>query len=141
MQTDPGKFEVISQVQVSDVMDNNGVTPSQKKIRSFLGMVLYYQHFIKDCSTQARPLFKLPSEQKTGGTTRRRRMHEKKCSSQVKLSADDWTSECQDVFDNLKSDLSHSVTLAHPDFEEHFILAVDASFDRIGAVLSQLQHA
>lgn len=67
-------------------------------------------------------------------------MHGKKRSGQVKLSADDWTSECQDAFDTLKHDLSHSVTLAHPDFEEPFILAVDASFDGIGAVLSQLQH-
>ena len=31
-----------------------------------------------------------------------------------------------------------SVTLAHPDFNAPFILAVDASFDGIGAVLSQL---
>lgn len=32
----------------------------------------------------------------------------------------------------------HSVTLAHPDFNAPFILAVDASFDGLGAVLSQL---
>lgn len=55
----------------------------------------------------------------------------------MKLSAEDWTTECQDVFD--KHDLSHSVTLAHPDFGKPFILAVDALFDGIGAVLSQLQ--
>lgn len=47
MQTDPGKVEAINKVQVSDLMDSDGVTPSQKKIRSFLAMVLYYQHFIK----------------------------------------------------------------------------------------------
>ncbi len=137
--TDPGKVEAITQVQVSDLMDSDGVTPSQKKLQSFLGMVLYYQHFIEDCSTKARPLFKLLSEQKTGGKSRRRRMPEKRRYSQVKLSADDWTSECQDAFDTLKNDLSHSMTLAHPDFERPFILAVDASFDGIGAVLSQLQ--
>ncbi|KAJ8355217.1 hypothetical protein AAFF_G00085090 [Aldrovandia affinis] len=67
VQTDPGKVEAIGQVQVSDLMDSDGVTPSQKKIRSFL------------------------------------------------------------------------VTLAHPDFGKPFILAVDASFDGIGAVISQLQ--
>ncbi|KAK0152244.1 Retrovirus-related Pol polyprotein from transposon 17.6 [Merluccius polli] len=91
VQTDPGKVEAISRVQVSDLMDSDGVTPSQKKIRSFLGMVLYYQHFIEDCSAKARPLFKLLSEQKTGGKTRRKRMRVNKRSSQVKLSADDWT--------------------------------------------------
>lgn len=36
----------------------------------------------------------------------------KKHSSQVKLSADDWTSECQDAFNTLKRDLLHSVTVA-----------------------------
>ena len=71
------------------------VTPLQKKIRSFLGMVLYYQHF---------SLFKLLSEQRTGGKTQR---------SQVKHSADNWTSGCQDAFDTLKCNLSHSLTLAH----------------------------
>lgn len=136
VQTDLGKVEAINQEQVSDLMDSDGVTPSQKKIQSFLGMVLYYQHFIEDCSTKARPLFKLLSEQKTGGRTRRKRMHEKKRSCQVKLSADDWTSKCQDAFDTLKHDLSHSVTLTRPDFEKPFILTVDASFDGIGAILS-----
>ena len=48
VQTDPGKVEAIGRVQVSDLMDNDGVSPSQKKIRSFLGMVFYYQHFIED---------------------------------------------------------------------------------------------
>ena len=57
----------------------------------------------------------------------------------MKLSAEAWTTECQGAFDTLKHNLSHSVTLAHPDFEKPFILAVDASFDGIGAVLSQLQ--
>ncbi|KAJ8355219.1 hypothetical protein AAFF_G00085110 [Aldrovandia affinis] len=40
VQTDPGKVEAIGQVQVSDLMDSDGVTPSQKKIRSFLAVHL-----------------------------------------------------------------------------------------------------
>ncbi|KAJ8367497.1 hypothetical protein AAFF_G00317200 [Aldrovandia affinis] len=139
VQTDPGKVEAIGQVQVSDLMDSDGVTPSQKKIRSFLGMVLYYQHFIEDCSAKARPLFKLLSEQKAGGKARRGWKSKKKCHSSVKLTPDDWTPECRVAFDTLKHDLLHTVTLAHPDFGKPFILAVDASFDGIGAVISQLQ--
>lgn len=57
----------------------------------------------------------------------------------MKLTPEDWTPECQDSFDTLKHDLLHTVTLAHPDFGKPFILAVDASFDGIGAVISQLQ--
>ncbi|KAJ8385115.1 hypothetical protein AAFF_G00192560 [Aldrovandia affinis] len=137
VQTDPGKVEAIGQVQVSDLMDSDGVTPSQKKIRSFLGMVLYYQHFIEDCSAKARPLFKLLSEQKAGGKAQRGWKSKKKCHSSVKLTPDDWTPECRVAFDTLKHDLLH--TLAHPDFGKPFILAVDASFDGIGAMISQLQ--
>lgn len=56
----------------------------------------------------------------------------------VKLSPTDWTDICQKAFDTLKEDLLASVTLAHPDFDRDFILAVDASFDGLGAVLSQI---
>ena len=84
-------------------------------------MVLNYYHFIDDCSAKARSLFKLLSEQKTGGQTRSMRVREKNTSGQVRLSPDDRTSECQDAFDTLKRDLSHSVTLAQPDFEKPFI--------------------
>ena len=41
-------------------------------------------------------------------------------------------------FQTLKSELTHRVTLAHPNFDQPFILAVNASFDGIGAVLSQV---
>ncbi len=58
--------------------------------------------------------------------------------SVVKLSPEDWTSECRTAFETLKQDLLHSVTLAHPYFIHPFILSVDASFDGIGAVLSQV---
>lgn len=138
VQTDPAKVEAISQIQVSDLMDSDGVTPSQKKIRSFLGMALYYQHFIEDCSAKARPLFKLLSEQKADSKVHRGRRPKKKRHSYVKLKPDDWTPECNTAFEALKHDLSHAVTLSHPDFGRPFILAVDASFDGIGAVLSQL---
>lgn len=40
---------IISQDGVAsdpDLMESDGVTPSASKFRSFLGMVVYYQHFI-----------------------------------------------------------------------------------------------
>ncbi len=82
-------------------MESDGATHSHKKILSFLGMVLCYQHFTKDCSTKARPLFKLLSEQRTGGKAQQGRKLKKKLSCHVKLSADDWTTKCQDSFDTL----------------------------------------
>lgn len=72
-------------------------------------------------------------------TQKRGRGHKPKFKKgHVKLSQADWTDECRDSFETLKHELFHSVTLAHPDFNAPFILAVDASFDGLGAVLSQL---
>lgn len=39
---------------------------------------------------------------------------------------------------NPENELVHSITLAHPDFSKPFVLAVNASFDGLGTVLSQL---
>jgi len=48
------------------------------------------------------------------------------------------TDECEKSFQNLKEKLINSPILAFPDFSKEFILDKDASFNRIGAVLSQL---
>lgn len=137
VQTDTEKVKAITDVQAVDLMDSDGITPCHKKIRSFLGMVLYYQHFIERCSVKAKPLFDLISRTDTKGSRGRRRKLTSKAVC-VKLSPTDWTDKCQKAFDTLKEDLLASVTLAHPDFDRDFILAVDASFDGLGAVLSQI---
>lgn len=41
VQTDLEKVTVISEIQTIDLMESNGITPSHKKLRSFLGMILY----------------------------------------------------------------------------------------------------
>lgn len=53
------KVQAINDVQKTDLMEPDGKTPCAKKIRSFLGMVLYYHHFIE---TKAKPLFNLVAE-------------------------------------------------------------------------------
>lgn len=57
--TDPDKVKAIASLTERDLMMENGVTPSQKWIKSFLGMVMYYQQFINGCSWMAKPLFAL----------------------------------------------------------------------------------
>lgn len=64
---DPAKVEVISMMTAQDLMENDGCTPSVKRIKSFLGMVFYYQHFIPSCSSIAKPLFALNAGQKRRG--------------------------------------------------------------------------
>lgn len=50
----------------------------------------------------------------------------------------DWTTECEVSFNQLKAALLDCVMLANPDFNERFILSVDASLDGLGPVLSQV---
>ena len=48
-----------------------------------------------------------------------------------------WTEECSNAFEHLKSKLTSAPILAHPDFTKPFILDTDASDFAIGAVLRQ----
>lgn len=132
--TDPSKVEIIANMSVAQLMEPDGVTPSQKRIRSFLGMINYYQHFVPGYSAIAKPLFDLLK-----GERRKGRHHQNKLPSR-KLKASDWTATQAQAFEQLKSSLAQSVVLAHPDFTCPFVLSTDASLDGIGAVLSQVQQ-
>lgn len=59
-------------------------------------------------------------------------------SKHSRLSPEDWTAECDTAVEKIKHALSHTVVLAHPDFQRPFILSTDASMDGFGAVLSQI---
>lgn len=131
---DPSKVEAIVKLSKADLMEEDGCTPSVRRIKSVLGMILYYQHFIPNCSSVARPLFSLTAGQKK----RTKVKNEAKAGTYRKLKPTDWTSECDDALSNLKESLLHSVVLAHPDFSLPLILSIDASLDGLGAVLSQI---
>lgn len=135
--SDPMKVEAIVNVSEKDLMEVDGVTPSVGKIRSFLGMVIYYQHFIENCSMIAKPLFQLMTGRKR---PRKGRGVGKRSGAIRKLTPADWTDECRGAFENLKTMLVNQVLLAHPDFSRPFILSVDASMSGLGAVLSQVQE-
>ena len=126
MSVDPAKVEVINRMQVQDLMDADGCTPSVRRLRSFLGMVFYYQHFIPNLSSTAKPLFALTAGQKRRGKSAKDR---KPQSAYRKLGS---------AFEHMKARLLDCVMLAHPDFDEPFILSTDASLDGLGAVLSQV---
>lgn len=88
---------------------------SVSKIRSFLGIINYYRRFIPDLSVKSLPLIELTK----------------------KNSNFNWTTECQNAYDELKKCFSENVTLIHPDFNKPLLLHTDASNFAIGAVLSQ----
>ncbi len=131
---DPSKVEAIAKLSKTDLMEEDGCTPSVRRIKSVLGMILYYQHFIPNCSSIAKPLFSL-----TAGQKRRTKIKtEAKAGTYRKLKPADWTTECDDALSKLKESLLQSVVLAHPDFSLPLILSIDASLEGLGTVLSQI---
>ena len=92
------------------------VPKNVKNVRAFLGMAQFYRRYIKSFATIALPLNKL-------------------LRKETKFV---WTEECQVAFETLKRALVTAPVLAFPQFDKPFILAVDASDESIGYVLSQL---
>lgn len=90
--------------------------PTKKKEpQRFLGLVGYYRSFCKNFSTVVFPLTDLLKAEKKF----------------------DWSHECQQAFDNVKTLLCSPPVLAAPCFERAFMLQVDASQVGAGAVLLQ----
>ena len=119
-------------------VSKKGVCPSKKnlesiaqcppldtytKVKSFVGLVGHYQHFIKGFAKIAAPLYDLTSGD-----------NKDKKSEHVDLSP-----EAQEAFDRLKATCLQAPILAFPDFNKPFLLEMDASRRGLGAVLSQKQ--
>ena len=132
--TDPEKVKAIVNLSEKDLMDESGIVPSPTKIRSFLGMVGFYQQFFEGYSKISKPLFALTSGVKRPRYSKGKR----KTPVTRKLTSTDWTVECGEAFKRLKLALLDNAALAHPDFSKPFLLSVDASSNGLGAVLSQL---
>ena len=88
---------------------------SVKEVQQFLGLANDYHRFIRNFASIAKSMQKLTE----------------------KGAPFKWTNECQQSFDCLHILLSSPPALSYPDFKQPFILDTDASFDGIGAVLSQ----
>ncbi|EIE79421.1 hypothetical protein RO3G_04126 [Rhizopus delemar RA 99-880] len=90
---------------------------SGKEIQRFLGLVNYFRKYLPNISEVTAPLDKLRFEGKLD-----------------KL----WTSEQESAFEKIKALLSSAPLLHHPDLEQPFYVATDASNYSIGAVLYQV---
>ena len=93
------------------------------KVKSFVGLVGHYRHFIKDFAKIAAPLYDLTSDD-----------NKDKKSEHVNLSPD-----AREAFDCLKAACLQAPILAFLDFNKPFLLETDASGRGLGAVLSQKQ--
>ena len=93
------------------------------KVKSFVGLVGHYRHFIKGFAKIAAPLYDLTSGD-----------NKDKKSEHIDLSP-----EALEAFDRLKAACLQAPILAFPDFNKPFLLETDASGRGLGAVLSQKQ--
>jgi len=107
VKTDPSKIDAIKTFERPKCIKN---------LRSFLGICNYYRRFIEGYARKSRAL-----EELCGVNTN-------------KLI---WTETYDRAFNEMKYALTSTPILAFPDVRETFILDTDASFDTIGAVLSQ----
>lgn len=87
------------------VVEEFPVPKNLKELRNFLGLANYYRRFVKDFAKIAYPLHEL---------TRKG----------VKFR---WMDDCAVAFDKLKRVLVSAPILAYPDYNEEFLLFVDAS--------------
>ena len=116
VQPDPAKVEVVK---------NWPIPRTVKDIRSFLGFSGYYRRFIPHFAQIAEPLTSL-----LRGTA--------KGNYNGKLPVE-WAKEQEVAFQALKHLLTEPPILAYPDYTQPFRLYTDASFEGLGAVLSQMQ--
>jgi len=113
------------------VVSADGIMPDPKKIetarnfpvprnrtdvRSFLGFTGYYRRFVKNYARIVRVLHDLTK----------------------KDSRFSWSDACQQAFEYLKERLITAPLLGRPDFDRSFILTTDASYEGLGAILSQI---
>ena len=91
------------------------VPESRKSLMRFMGMAGFYRRFCPNFASIAAPLTSLTS-------------------GKVKFH---WTPECQASFELLKTLLSNDPVLKSPDFNQPFILQVNASNYGTGEVLLQ----
>jgi hypothetical protein len=88
---------------------------NKKELRRFIGMVNYYRDmWIRRLHVLA-PLAALTSKTTTWK----------------------WGPEQQEAFDTMKKIISREVLLAYPDFNDEFVIHMDASHTQLGAVISQ----
>ena len=119
--TDPGKIAAV----------NDWPTPkTTRELRSFLGLASYYRKFVPNFAEIARPLHQV---------TARAIADNNGLKKPVSICGY-WDRECQLAFNTLKTALTTAPVLGYADFSLPFQLEIDASFDGLGAILSQQQE-
>ena len=93
-----------------------------KELRGFLGFVTFYRRFVKNFAKIAKPLNELLKGEK------------KKSNEKIQ---ERWTEDAESAFQTLKEALIGAPIMKGVEFGKEFVLEIDASYDGLGAVLSQ----
>ena len=93
------------------------------KVKSIVGLVGHYRHFIKGFANIATPLYDLTSGE----------------NKDTKSEHLDLPPEACEAFDHLKAACLQTPILSFPNFSKPFLLETDASGKGLGAILSQKQ--
>jgi hypothetical protein len=105
---------VVDPKKVVDILDWKAPR-NVRGIKSFIGMMGYYQRFIEGFSKIARPMTAL-------------------LAKKVEFK---WTLECQESFETLKKKLTTTPVLILPDVHKPFSMHCDALYTGLGFVLMQ----
>jgi hypothetical protein len=100
--------------KVQDILEWKSPT-TVHQVRSFLGLAGYYHRFIPNFSKIVQPIIGL-------------------LKNDTKF---DWSSKCNEAFEQLKVLLTTAPVLAQPDIEKTFDVYCDASVSGLGCVLMQ----
>jgi hypothetical protein len=105
---------VVDPSKVKDILEWKPPT-TVHQVRSFLGLAEYYRRFFPDFSKIVKPITGL-------------------LKNNTKF---DWSSKCNEAFEQLKVLLTTAPVLAQPDIEKPFDVYCDASDSGLGCVLMQ----
>ena len=95
---------------------------SQRQLRKFLGMVIFYHRFIPNYAHTLAPLHDLAN------------------ASRTRNAPLAWCDGSLSAFNDIKSSLADATLLVHPDTNAPTSVAVDTSSLALGAVLQQYQN-
>ncbi|KAK7912922.1 hypothetical protein WMY93_013133 [Mugilogobius chulae] len=112
-----GRGQIRPQLDKIEAVMNCPRPCTKKEVRSFLGLTGWYRRFVPHYATIAAPLTALTMKNQRNPVN--------------------WTEECEQAFCTLKTMLCSSPVLKSPDFNERFLVQVDASGVGLGAVLAQ----